>query len=62
VQVHSELVLAERRLTQQQIAEMFGICQAHVSAIKLGKKWNHLVYGPSEAKQLNLFDIDEFDG
>jgi len=49
-------LLAEGKLTQRQIGEMFGICQTHVSSIKLGTKWNHIVSESSEAKQLNLFD------
>jgi predicted XRE-type DNA-binding protein len=66
-------LLAEGKLTQKQIAKLFGVCQAHVSAINLGKKWSHIIYKPtnnfyapvtinnySGAKQLSLFDTGEF--
>jgi predicted XRE-type DNA-binding protein len=40
--IQIKLLLKEGILTQQEIADMFGVSQLTISAIKTGKIWNHI--------------------
>jgi len=56
-QVKEIINLLKRGLTQQAIAEMFGIHKAYVSLIKSGRSWKHLDRPESWVKRRDTFSM-----
>jgi hypothetical protein len=47
--------------TQSEVAERFGICQSHVSALRRGARWTHLT-GALKGMGVNKNEVGRFDG
>ncbi|MEG4503843.1 HNH endonuclease [Microcoleus sp. F6_B4] len=45
-------LLVETDLTQQEIAEMFGVHRSTITSIKKGQSWKHLTYIPIEPENV----------